>query len=91
MGVIQQLGEYSGNPYSFKIAGDTPTVEEAGRISQILSQQELPYQQRYEAQYGGIRSVSSAPEDTDRTAFGRGFVREPSQKQYGFGVVEEQL
>ena len=91
MGVIQQLGEYSGNPYSFKIAGDTPTVEEAGRISQILSQQELPYQQRYEAQYGGIRSVASAPEDTDRTAFGRGFAREPSQRQRGFGVAEQYL
>ena len=91
MGVIQQLGEYSGNPYSFKIAGDTPTVEEVGRISQILSQQELPYQQRYEAQYGGIRSVASDPEDTDRTAVGRGFVREPSQKQYGFGVAEQYL
>jgi len=91
LGVIQQLGEYSGNPYSFKIAGDTPTAEEAGRISQILSQQELPYQQRYEAQYGGIRSVASDPEDTDRTAFGRGFAREPSQRQRGFGVAEQYL
>ena len=50
MGVIQQVGQFSGNPYSFTIAGDTPTEQEVARISQILDQQELPYRQQYEAQ-----------------------------------------
>jgi hypothetical protein len=35
LGVIQQVGQFSGNPYSFTIAGDTPTEQEAARISQI--------------------------------------------------------
>lgn len=45
MGVIQQLGQFSGEPYSFTIAGDTPTPEEASRISQILEQQEAPLEE----------------------------------------------
>ena len=63
MGVIQQVGQFSGNPYSFTIAGDTPTEQEAARISQILEQQELPYRQRYEAQYGGIASLGQPVEE----------------------------
>ena len=73
MGVIQQLGRFSGNPYSFQINGETPTVEEAGRISQILSQQELPYQQQYEAQYGGIGSFAAAKDTGPDTSFGSAF------------------
>ena len=73
MGVIQQLGEFSGNPYSFTIAGDNPTAEEAGRISQILNQQELPYQQQYEAEYGGIRSIASEQNTGPDTSYGSAF------------------
>ena len=65
MGVIQQLGQFSGEPYSFTIAGDTPTPEEASRISQILEQQEAPFRRAFEQQYGGgIRSLAreEAPE-----------------------------
>ena len=94
MGVIQQVGQFSGNPYSFTIAGDTPTEQEAARISQILDQQELPYRQRYESQYGGIASLGQPVEEEDRrdrTAVERGFMREPSQRQYGFGVAEQYL
>ena len=58
MGVIQQLGQFSGEPYSFTIAGDTPTPEEASRISQILEQQEAPFRRAFEQQYGGIRSLA---------------------------------
>ena len=58
MGVIQQLGQFSGEPYSFTIAGDTPTPEEANRISQILEQQEAPFRRAFEQQYGGIRSLA---------------------------------
>jgi hypothetical protein len=35
--------------------------------------------------------IPTAPEDTDRTAFGRGFVREPFQRARSFGVAEEAL
>ena len=63
MGVIQQVGQFSGNPYSFTIAGDTPTEQEAARISQILDQQESPYRQRYESQYGGIASLGQPVEE----------------------------
>jgi len=65
LGVIQQLGQFSGEPYSFTIAGDTPTPEEASRISQILEQQEAPFRRAFEQQYGGgIRSLAreEAPE-----------------------------
>ena len=58
MGVIQQLGQFSGEPYSFTIAGNTPTPEEASRISQILEQQEAPFRRAFEQQYGGIRSLA---------------------------------
>ena len=58
MGVIQQLGQFSGEPYSFTIAGDTPTPEEANRISQILEQQEAPFRRAFEQQYGGLRSLA---------------------------------
>ena len=58
MGVIQQLGQFSGEPYSFTIAGDTPTPEEASRISQILEQQEAPFRRAFEQQYGGLRSLA---------------------------------
>ena len=59
MGVIQQLGQFSGEPYSFTIAGSTPTPEETNRISQILEQQEAPFKRVFEQQYGGgIRSLA---------------------------------
>jgi hypothetical protein len=65
LGVIQQLGQFSGEPYSFTIAGSTPTPEETNRISQILEQQEAPFRKAFEQQYGGgIRSLAreEAPE-----------------------------
>ena len=71
MGVIQQVGQFSGNPYSFTIAGDTPTEQEVARISQILDQQELPYRQQYETQYGGIASLNQPIEEEEGGFFSR--------------------
>ena len=68
MGVIQQVGQFSGNPYSFT-TGDTPTEQEVARISQILDQQELPYRQQYEAQYGGIASLNQPVEEEEEEGF----------------------
>ena len=93
MGVITVNGPLSGRPYSVRIAGDAPTASEQGRIDQFVSQQEAPYQQKYESIFGAApQGEEEAPiEEKDRTAFGRGFVREPSQKKRAFGVAEEEL
>ena len=73
MGVFQQVGQFSGNPYSFTIAGDAPTEQEAARLSQILDQQESPYRQQYESMFGGIASVpQEAEEEDDEMAIRRG-------------------
>ena len=74
MGVFQQVGQFSGNPYSFTIAGDAPTEQEAARISQILDQQESPYRQQYESMYGGIAALpQAAEEEGPDTSFGSAF------------------
>jgi len=74
LGVFQQVGQFSGNPYSFTIAGDAPTEQEAARISQILDQQESPYRQQYESMYGGIAALpQAAEEEGPDTSFGSAF------------------
>jgi len=74
LGVFQQVGQFSGNPYSFTIAGDTPTEQEAARISQILDQQESPYRQQYESMYGGIAALPQAEEEEGPdTSYGSAF------------------
>ena len=87
MGVIQQVGQFSGNPYSFTIAGDTPTEQEAARISQILDQQELPYRQRYESQYGGIASLSQPVEEEVDTSIGGAFLTSLDQPLENFATT----
>jgi hypothetical protein len=91
LGVIQQVGQFSGNPYSFTIAGDTPTEQEAARISQILDQQELPFRQRYEAQYGGIASLGQpVEEEDDETAIRRGLRTGAQTVKSLFGTAVEE-
>ena len=87
MGVIQQVGQFSGNPYSFTIAGDTPTEQEAARISQILDQQESPYRQRYESQYGGIASLSQPVEEEVDTSIGGALLTSLDQPLEGFATT----
>jgi hypothetical protein len=73
----------TGITYSVNISGSTPTEQESARIDQFLASQRtlsvLPQAQPVEE------------EEIDRTAFGRGFVREPFQRERSFGVVEEAL
>jgi gas vesicle protein len=73
----------TGITYSVNISGSTPTEQESARINQFLASQRtlsvLPQAQPVEE------------EEIDRTAFGRGFVREPFQRERSFGVVEEAL
>ena len=63
----------TGVTYSVNISGSTPTEQESARIDKFLASQRtlsvLPQAQPVEE------------EEIDRTAFGRGFVREPFQRE----------
>ena len=91
MGVFQQVGQFSGNPYSFTIAGDAPTEQEAARISQILDQQESPYRQQYESMYGGIAALPQAEEEeNDEMALRRSLRLGGQQVKSLFGTAVEE-
>lgn len=83
MAVISVPSSATGATYSVRIAGDTPTAAEQARIDAYVSQMD--------ASMAPVASAEVAQEDTDRTAFGRGFVREPFQRARSFGVAEEAL
>ena len=91
MGVFQQLGQFSGNPYSFTIEGDSPTEQEAARISQILDQQEQPYRQQYESMFGGIAAVpQEEKEEDDEMALRRSLRLGGQQVKSLFGTAVEE-
>lgn len=46
MGTITRVGQYSQKPYNIKIAGDSPTADEALRIDAFLRQSEAQYADR---------------------------------------------
>lgn len=83
MAVISVPSSATGATYSVRIAGDTPTAAEQARIDAYVAQMD--------SSMAPVAPVGVAPEDTDRTAFGRGFVREPFQRARSFGVAEEAL
>jgi gas vesicle protein len=92
MGVITVQGPVSGRPYRVNISGEAPTPEEQGRIDQFVAQNEAPYVQLRQQFFGQPQAQPvEEEEEIDRTAFGRGFVREPFQRERSFGVVEEAL
>lgn len=47
MSIIIRAGYYSGRPYQFNIAGDTPTVDEDQRIDALVNQYEKDYRNWY--------------------------------------------
>jgi hypothetical protein len=93
MGIISVTGPQFGQRYNVNIAGNAPTPEEQARIDQFVAQQEVSMAARVQERFGA--PAAAAPEvpveEDDRTAFGRGFVREPFQRERSFGVVEEAL
>jgi hypothetical protein len=95
MGIISVTGPQFGQRYNVNIAGNAPTPEEQARIDQFVAQQEVSMaarvQERFGAPAAAAPEVPVEEEEIDRTAFGRGFVREPFQRERSFGVVEEAL
>ena len=57
MGNVIQESDLTGRRFSFKIAGDEPTVDEQQRIDAIIRQNDTEFAKEYESEYG----VSATP------------------------------
>ena len=57
MGNVIQESDLTGRKFSFKIAGDEPTVDEQQRIDAIIRQNDTEFAKEYESEYG----VSATP------------------------------
>ena len=69
MGQISVSGPYSGKSYPVIIAGDVPTDEEYGRISEYIRTQEAAVKTDFEGKYGDVEGPD------DGTAIGRAYRR----------------
>ena len=57
MGNVIQESDLTGRRFSFKIAGDEPTVDEQQRIDAIIRQNDTEFAKEYESEFG----VSATP------------------------------
>ena len=83
MGQISVSGPYSGKSYPIIIAGDVPTDEEYGRISEYIRTQEAAVKADLENKYGDVEGPD------DGTAIGRAYRRASGSGSQAIGDLIE--
>ena len=83
MGQISVSGPYSGRSYPIIIAGDVPTDEEYGRISEYIRTQEAAVKADLESKYGDVEGPD------DGTAIGRAYRRASGSGSQAIGDLIE--
>jgi len=83
MGQISVPGPYSGKSYPIIIAGDVPTDEEYGRISEYIRTQEAAVKADLESKYGDVEGPD------DGTAIGRAYRRASGSGSQAIGDLIE--
>jgi hypothetical protein len=85
MGQISVSGPYSGKSYPIIIAGDVPTDEEYGRISEYIRTQEAAVKADLESKYGDVEGPD------DGTAIGRAYRRASGSGSQAIGDLIETI
>jgi len=85
MGQISVPGPYSGKSYPIIIAGDVPTDEEYGRISEYIRTQEAAVKTDLESRYGDVEGPD------DGTAIGRAYRRASGSGSQAIGDLIETI